>query len=473
MDEGTISGSSNETKPGIIDRTGKWIEPPVINIFDPDERSIRIVLVNALWGLQRSDRSWLVKPQFNAVDALSGGLARVRVSGKIGFVDRSGRFVIDPVFDEAWAFKPGLENTPVRQGGHAGVIDRTGAWTFRIPASGLYRAVASDRNGGTQFGWHFQQGRRWGLLDLEGRILLKAGFDQPVQRCSDGHLVASEDGQRLYFKSDGGPLEPQEGRILDASCGSRAPYIVKAGDKFGLVDGDGKEIIPPALDALITVTKDIWNAKRDGKWGRLGSDGRWLFEPKFDYLSHSDSIIVAATEAKRGFLNADGSWLIEPRFDAARPRDSGTAFVTVDGSTGIIRVNDQSWTVAPRPGVMCDIPYGILSQREGHRSILSPSGEPWIDAHVDRLGIDLETGLLPFLADGKWGLMDTAGKVAIQPTYDAQVSFRPSLRGIAWAKHDGRWCPIDRRGHDVPGLACTERPPLGEGGGYFRCVVEP
>jgi hypothetical protein len=70
-------------------------------------------------------------------------------------------------------------------------------------------------------------------------------------------------------------------------------------------------------------------------------------------------------------------------------------------------------------------------------------------------------------------MMDTAGKVAIPPIYDERVSFRPSFRGIAWAKQDGRWCPIDRHGQEVPGIACSERSPLGEGGGYFKCAVEP
>ena len=305
-----------------------------------------------------------------------------------------------------------------------GAIDRTGAWVFRIDADGLHRAVSSDRDGGAPFGWHFQRNDRWGLLDLDGHVLLDAEFDQPVQRCADGHLVAFKDREWLYFRSDGSPLQPPVGRILDANCGTLAPYIVKAGDKFGLVDGDGKEIAPPTFDALTSATRDIWNAKLGGKWGRIGLDGHWLFEPKFDDLSRSNPIIVAAMDAKRGFLKADGSWLIEPRFDAARPRDSETAFVTMDGASGVIRVKDQSWAVAPRPGVMCDIPYGILSQSEGRRSIFSQSGEEWIDAHVDRLGIDLEAGLLPFLKDGKWGLMDTAGKVAIQPIYDEQVNFR-------------------------------------------------
>jgi hypothetical protein len=482
-DDGRISGVPEETKYGIIDSTGQWIQLPGIRLFDPDDKTIRIVLWDNRWGLQRANR-WLAKPQFNAVDVLIDGLARVRVAGRIGFIDRSGRFVIDPVFDEAWAFTSGFASTPVRQGRSAGAIDRTGAWMFRIEADELRRAISVSKDGEAQFGWHFRRYRvpagealldsRWGLLDPDGHVLLEAEFDQPAQRCADGHLVVVKRGQWFHFRSDGTPLQPSKGGILDNGCGSIAPYIVEAHGKFGLIDGDGKEITPPAFETLIAVTKNVWNAKRDGKWGRIGPDGQWLFEPKFKYLSRTTPIIVAATTAKRGFLKMDGSWLIEPRYDAVRPRDSETAFVTMDGMAGVLRVQDQSWAVAPRPGVMCDIPYGILSQSDGRRAILSGNGEAWIDASVDRLGTDLETGLLPFLKDGKWGLMDTAGTVAIEPIYDEHIIFRPSLRGIAWAKRDGRSCPIDRHGQSVPGIACIERTRLSEGSsGYFRCALEP
>jgi hypothetical protein len=76
------------------------------------------------------------------------------------------------------------------------------------------------------------------------------------------------------------------------------------------------------------------------------------------------------------------------------------------------------------------------------------------------------------LKDGKWGLVDTTGQVMVQPVYDEPALFLRSFRGIAWAKRDNRWCPIDRRGHDVQGIACTDKSPLGESGGRFQCKVE-
>jgi hypothetical protein len=172
-------------------------------------------------------------------------------------------------------------------------------------------------------------------------------------------------------------------------------------------------------------------------------------------------------------MRSDGTWLIEPTFDAARLRDADTAFVTVSGGTGVMRLKDQTWAVAPRTGVLCDIPYAIMSRVDGKRIILSPAGETWIDLDADRIGIGLELGLLTFLRHGKWGLVDTAGQVVVEPQFDELGSFMESLRGIAWAKRNDRWCAIDRRGRTVTSIACTETDPMPGPRGTFPCKVEP
>src|SRR5262249_37486275 len=159
------------------------------------------------------------------------------------------------------------------------------------------------------------------------------------------------------------------------------------------------------------------------KWGRIGPDGRWLFEPRFDYLSDGLDIFIASIDGKRGFMRSDGTWLIEPRFDAARRRHDDTAFVTVSGETGVLRLNDRSWAVPPRPGVMCDIGDAIMSQSDGKRVILSRTGETWIDVGAERIGLNLDLGLLTFLKNGKWGLVDTAGQVTVDPQFDEPVYF--------------------------------------------------
>ncbi|MDR3465584.1 MAG: WG repeat-containing protein [Xanthobacteraceae bacterium] len=468
----------NSAATGIIDMSGQWIEPPGAPwapTFDKTDPSIRWVRNDKLWGLARADGTWLIEPKFQQGGALTDGLARVTLNGKAGFIDRKGIFVIAPVFDQASAFKPGLGRTSVERGGISGVIDKTGAWVFQTNYQQIHPAIALDKdnNASAQFGWNFREADRWGLLDLDGHVVLGAEFDQPVERCHDGRLVAYKNKEWLYYKADGDPLQPPAGRLIDAWCGSAPPYTLKIGDKFGLVGADFNPLTAVHFDAIARAGPAARNVKIDCKWGRVALDGSWLLVPKFDYLSSEADSFVASMDGKRGFMRSDGSWLIEPRFEAAaRRRDDDTAFVTIAGATGMMRLKDQSFVIPPRPGILCDIDHAIMSEADGKRVILSPTGETWIDIGAERIGTNLDFGLLTFLRNGKWGLVDTAGQVMVEPRFDEPVYFAPTLRGVAWAKRDGIWCAIDRRGQSVPDIACTDASPMGPTR-RFECKVEP
>jgi WG containing repeat len=471
-----ISGDFDlELPTGVIDMSGQWIEPlklPWTPSFDQDDPSIRWTQKDKLWGLARADGSWLVEPKFEQADVLVDGLARVKLDGKFGFIDRNGNFVIEPMFSRARSFERRIGKTSAARDGVVGVIDRTGAWVLRTGYQEIFLAATYGKDR-IPFGWHFKKADRWGLLDLDGRVVVEADFDQALHRCNDGRLVAYKNKEWLSFKADGSPLQPPDGRLIDATCDGSPPYTMKIGDKLTLVDGNFDPVTPLRFDALVWAGRGIKNGKIDGKWGRIGADGRWLLEPKFDYLSTGIDLFVASLDGKRGFMRADGSWLIAPKFEAARRRDKDTAFVTVAGATGVLRLEDQSWIVPARPGIMCDINHAIMSESAGKRVILSRTGETWIDVGAERVGANLDFGLLTFLRDGKWGLVDTAGQVVIEPQYDDPLYFTSGLRGIAWAKRDGKWCAIDRRGHAIASMPCIDTDPLGGQSRRFQCKVEP
>ena len=109
---------------------------------------------------------------------------------------------------------------------------------------------------------------------------------------------------------------------------------------------------------------------------------------------------------------------------------------------------------------MCDINNAIMSQTDAKRAILSQTGETWIDIGAERIGISLDYGLLTFFKNSKWGLVDTAGQVIVEPQFDKPTFFDPGLRGVAWAKREGRWCAIDRRGHPISSIPCADADPV-------------
>jgi hypothetical protein len=415
-----------------------------------------------------------VEPKFQQADRLRGALTRVMLNGKVGFIDREGRLAIDAEYDKAWPFGYGSDRTAALRDGVLGILDKNGAWTShageeRIPFARAFSTFGSsviDRVSG----WHFKKGNRWGLLEPDGRVVLDAEFDLPVEHCHHRTILASKSNEWLRFKWDGGPLQPAGGRFVEGWCWS-PPVPLRIGDRFGLVAADGSAVAPMHFAGIARVNARAWNVKLDGRWGRIAHDGRWLIEPRFDYLSLEEGLVVAAVDDKRGVLGLDGLWVIEPTFDAARlikrrfdvrlrgHLEPDSAFVTISGATGLLRLKDQSWIIPPRPGIMCDIPdsNAIIWKSGSKLGILSRTGETWYELEADRLGYIHESGLVPFLRSGRWGLVDTAGQVVVEPQFEELDGF---VRGIAWARRDGRWCAIDRRGKPVPTIACTDVVPV-------------
>lgn len=121
-------------KCGIIDRTGKFVVPPVYN--ETREFSEGLALVrNAEWlgGYVNKSGEVVIAPELGSPGRadFNEGLAPAAAGTKFGFIDKLGRFAIQPQFDWVGPFSEGL--APVAYGGKKGYVDREGK--FAIQAS--------------------------------------------------------------------------------------------------------------------------------------------------------------------------------------------------------------------------------------------------------------------------------------------------------------------------------------------------
>ncbi|NOU07773.1 MAG: WG repeat-containing protein, partial [Hyphomicrobiaceae bacterium] len=233
----------------VVDRSGRLIEPArTAPDFDKTNLSIRWVEKDKLWGLANPDGTWVMEPSTRHPTALYYGIALVTLaSGKVGAVDPQGRFVIAPVFDRLGWFEPGVPGAPAQRDGVIGVIDRSGNWIFQttlgtlnlasafskpdefLKLSGVIErtrdpAAASQTSRSFAFGWHVEKDRKYGLIGFDGRVVLEPQFDQTVTLCDGGRLQAYKNKEWLYYRLDGSPLQPIDGRLLDASCGAAPPF---------------------------------------------------------------------------------------------------------------------------------------------------------------------------------------------------------------------------------------------------------
>ena len=65
------------------------------------------------WGYIDKSGKVVIEPQFDSADDFSEGLAKVKKDGKRGYIDKIGKVVIEPQFDEVWDFSEGLATVAI------------------------------------------------------------------------------------------------------------------------------------------------------------------------------------------------------------------------------------------------------------------------------------------------------------------------------------------------------------------------
>jgi hypothetical protein len=129
---------------GYIDKTGKVIIPPRFDGAKPFAEGLAGVRVGFVgrggkYGFINKQGEWVIQPQFDNVGPFSEGLAYVNFRSRgIGYIDRSGKVVIQPLFMEArdgypydvYSFANGVAKG-VLPGGYEAWIDKSGRFIWR------------------------------------------------------------------------------------------------------------------------------------------------------------------------------------------------------------------------------------------------------------------------------------------------------------------------------------------------------
>lgn len=265
----------------------------------------------AKWGFIDSSGKLVIQPQFEEVLAFSEGLAAAR-QGKWGFIDKSGKFVIEPQFDEVSSFSEGL--APASQSSLKwGFIDRTGTWKIEPKFQTVCRfsdnraaVMTGDGFGSYQFkvseDRYEVRGAHWSYIDKSGKTVIDSQFEaaglfsQNLAPVALGYKQGVNRPDRWGFLNTDGKLsiKPQ---FQDVHAPSQDTAAVQFGTwqnigkgyrswipgKWGYIKLTGKTLIPPQFDAADRFSEGLASVYLSGKWGYIDKAGKLVIAPKFKY----------------------------------------------------------------------------------------------------------------------------------------------------------------------------------------------
>lgn len=293
----------------------------------------------AKWGFMDRSGKVVIEPQYdNCYYQFSEGLAAVEVSGKWGYIDGQNRMVIPPEFNSASRFGSGIASV------------RLGSWEVGkgknafIDKSGKYLLGPWDKWTSKDFGdglIYEEVDGKWGYLDTTGKIKIPHRFIDAFS-FSDGLAGVQENETTAGFID----LDGRWVIRLDAAVphysgfaeGLAAVRDMNTG-KLGYIDKTGAWKIPPTFSdgrefsqgraAVEVESKDEtgWPVRR---WGVINRQGEMIAPAKYDTVwSYKEGFVNVRQGGKWGYLDLAGNLAIPCEFDGAEPFENGLAYVRV------------------------------------------------------------------------------------------------------------------------------------------------
>jgi serine/threonine protein kinase len=293
----------------------------------------------------------VIQPQFDNAWNFSEGMALIQMSKKYGFFDKKGYLVIPPQFDDAWDFSKSLAIVKINN--KYGYIGKSGqliispqfdeSWDF---SEGLARVKIDNKYGyigkSGQFviplqfkeSWDFSEGlarvkidNKYGYIGKSGQFVIPLQFNESWE-FSEGLARVKIDNKYGYIGKSGQFVIPlQFDEYWEFSEGLA---IVKINNKYGYIGKSGQSVIPPQFDDVWAFSEGLARVKIDNKYGYIGKNGQFIIPPQFDIAGEfSEGLARVKIDNKYGYIGKNGQFIIPPQFDIAREFSEGLAMVEI------------------------------------------------------------------------------------------------------------------------------------------------
>jgi hypothetical protein len=414
------------------------------------------------YGLTDLENHLIIPVVYNNIYAL--GTLRYAVENKgrkIALFGEDGRAITDYKIDSISPYT--RSRAIIHQSLNQGLLDREG----NMEAEPIYQAikVTDDHVLGLLHD-------EWNILNNRNEIQLKFQAEK---------LVPVSNGKSIYVYSQKyGLLDSSFNVLIPAQydrlspCGNERFVASKKG-KQGLIGPDNSVFIPLIYDSLIVEDKNVRAYKKNGGWSLMDIRQSFKTQKNYDRIETPvNGIYPVNNFGYWGALNEAGEEIIHCVFDSLFEISRNQLVVKFKNQFGII-TTQEDWLVAPQSYTLKLVNDSCYLQLQPQNKFLKKlTGEViyftdnqmefkndyWMESlpdgtikvidyqgrllqRIDPLRIDKLEGVLPesegmrgIKRDGKFGFVDSRGRLRIANRYDGIGEFH---EGLAAVKLIGKW----------------------------------
>jgi len=277
----------------------------------------------------------VINPQFEEASVFRNGIALVKTSGKDakwGFIDEKGSYVINAKYKSATVFNEGLAWVVVENGAPTAINEKgeikitlQNAKEVRLFSEGLAAFSTVDKAGKT----------KWGFIDKNGHVKINPQFDQ-VSRFSESKCAVANEERKWGYIDDNGKISINY-QFNNAQDFSNGRAVVSSDYKFGVIGKDGRYIINPQFKFMMN-DGEWFLIDQNDKCGWCDANGKIIINPQFENvcLFLNNKLAPVQSGDQWGYIDKEGKMFINPQFKAAKSFNGNLALVYSSDKIGFI-----------------------------------------------------------------------------------------------------------------------------------------
>ncbi|MBO9731320.1 MAG: WG repeat-containing protein [Chitinophaga sp.] len=353
---------------GAVNNAGKVIAPfkyDDIHLLDEkDERCparnycFLVLRLNGKYGAVDTLGNVLCEPIYNEVDELTPHVFKVKQNGLYGWLDiKTGQVLQSPKYtavDQSYVLENAVQ---VKQGAKVGLAAEDGRIIVPLQYTGFSYL---GYEGSTFFGYEVQG--KTGIMDKSGKAITPPVYEKCSRGPSAVLFAVANAGKTGFVDSSGALVQPLKYTQVEPLVNMMKVAI---GNKWGIINTIGKEIIAPQYEEIRAINatgEEVYgydvpsiggNGRKEkgpayfivttgGNSGLLDRDGKPLIPAeyqKMDIQKYQEIPYVAALKNKRiVLLDFQGKVVMPAKYDDLLPGYS-SSFIYQDEAIGAAKAN--------------------------------------------------------------------------------------------------------------------------------------
>lgn len=363
------------------------------------------------WGLIDNNGNVILPLKYRAIaDKVIDGLVEIRSNKKLGYVDITGRVILEPTYKSIGEFVDGYA-----------VVSKT---TYYYD---------EDRHGERSV---------YGVIDSQFNEIIPCVFDSIEYEAEtgrfktdvgyktiDGRYVAVVDGKELLVDKKYKYCQP-----FKDTC-AIAVRIADGHVNYGLIDKKSNDILPPIFSRLDHIENEVYKFKINNLYGLVSSKGNIIMQNIYNSIGRFEDnlacvqVNVSSDDRYKqkklyGYVDSSGNEILPPLYEFIGKRNHKFAVVMKNNLWGLFSMENHQLKIFPNVSFLgpcmeniCKINVGGIYDKNSKKT----------------------TG-------GLWGYVSVDGQVVIEPTYEQAYGFSEEMAAV---KLNGKWGFINAEGKIV------------------------